>query len=83
MEETIKGLCHDKSVANYLCSIPLRYEGTALKDITDATIIRKNTFFKEYPAALIIIEYPDSFELACPIGPAEKIYKMMDVYGSF
>ncbi|KYN21978.1 hypothetical protein ALC57_05637 [Trachymyrmex cornetzi] len=67
VQDTLKKFFYDKSLQNVI-DFRSQPQHELLKDFTDGTVFRNNTFFKNNLEALQIFLYQDEFEIVNPIG---------------
>ena len=79
IRETLKVMCEDKCVKSHTLRSPIEGK-SALEDVQDGMVFKKNQFFRENPNALQIILFQDACELSNPLGSAKKKHKLLGVY---
>lgn len=79
--ESLKYFCQDNSVKKYLNSTNCNTtDGDLYYDIQSGRVFQQNIFFKEFPTALQIILFQDSFEVVNPLGSSKTKHKVLAVY---
>lgn len=81
MKNSLEALFGQEPVCNqYVSTLKINAQNNFLQDLTDGSIVKQKSFYRENPKAGRLILYADAFEVDNPLRSGRKKHKMHAIY---